>query len=523
MNIAVIHHHLNRGGVAQVIFNHLLALDAVTTRLDPAIEQVVICYGGRREGWPDDLARRLQHIKLAECEIPGLDYDEGLNAAPQPLELADQIQKLLARHGCDAGNTLLHVHNHALGKNVSLPGAVNELAKIGFPLLLQLHDFAEDFRPANYGRLQEALSGQCPERLPELLYPQGRQIHYAVLNSRDATVLRNAGMAAVRLHVLPNPVQSPDHVVERSVGRARLAELFGIGRDVRYILYPTRGIRRKNLGEMLLWAAVAPPGRVVFSNTLAPLNPAEYPRYGRWCAIAHELRLPCVFESGGSNGLTLTENFAACDRVLTTSVAEGFGLAFLESCLSERPVIGRDLLEITSDFVQRSIMFAGLWSRLDVPLEWIGRDEVLDMLERTFNSTMQEYSRPLLPRRDLAAGLDAKMWNGHIDFGDLDAALQERVLRTVCGDSRCLHQLLDINPWLRSAITNYDAEYGNEADQNAIAVRRDYSLHSIGLQLSNVYRATVAEPPRHASSVLPFGERILDAFLSFSRFRPVRL
>lgn len=521
MNIAIIHYHLNRGGVTQVILSHLQALDAVSLQFK--IEQIVVCHGGRREGWPEDLPGQFHNFQLRECAIPGLEYDEGGDSLPQPQVLTEEIRESLTHYGCRADNTLLHVHNHALGKNLSIPGVVRALGEDGFPILAQLHDFVEDFRPANYRRLQDALSSQSPERLPELLYPQGSQIHYAVLNSRDAGLLQYAGITASRLHVLPNPIQPPEDIVERSVGRTRLAELFGIGRSVRYILYPTRGIRRKNLGEMLLWAAANSTEKAVFSSTLAPLNPIEQPRYAHWRALAHELKLPCVFESGRSGGLALAENVAACDRMLTTSLAEGFGLTFLESCLSERPLIGRDLPDITYDFAKHGITFAGLYPRLDVPIEWIGRDEVLNMFDCTFNSAMCAYRRQPLPRSVLAEELCARVRNGGIDFGDLDADLQESVLRSVCGNARRLHRLLDINPWLRSSVVEHDEAYAAEAHRNAVAVRCNYSLLGIGQQLATVYRAMTAEPPRHASGVLPNGERILDAFLNFSRFRPARL
>ena len=36
---------------------------------------------------------------------------------------------------------------------------------------------------------------------------------------------------------------------------------------------------------------------------------------------------------------------AAANMILTTSVAEGFGMVFLESCLAERPLVA-DLIEV---------------------------------------------------------------------------------------------------------------------------------------------------------------------------------
>ena len=48
LNLAIVHYHLNRGGVTQVITNQLLALDAVAR--GDAKPQVALLYGGRRFG-----------------------------------------------------------------------------------------------------------------------------------------------------------------------------------------------------------------------------------------------------------------------------------------------------------------------------------------------------------------------------------------------------------------------------------------------------------------------------------------
>jgi len=519
VNIAIVHYHLNRGGVTHVVLNHLRALHTIPDHHLPDV--ALLLHGGRREGFPDDLPERLPRIKIREVVIPELDYDEGMPAKPEPRILADRIESSIRESGCRKDDTLLHVHNHALGKNVCLPGAVAELAERRFSVLLQIHDFAEDFRPANYRRLQQALVPNEPTRLSDLLYPQAQQIHYAVLNRRDWSVLREAGVDLGRLHVLPNPVPPPDHLPDHSAARRRIAERLGIGSNHRYVLYPVRGIRRKNLGEALLWAATASPETAI-GFTLPPLNPIEQPRYALWRGLASELRLPCYFEVGGESGLSLADNLAACDRVLTTSLAEGFGLVFLESCLSRRPLIGRDLPEITIDFVQRGLTFTGLQSRVDVPVEWFGREELLDMVARSYNATLESYGRAPLSRIALDEGLERKLREGCIDFGELNAELQERVIRKVCGDTEGMETLMTINPYLRAATASRDAEYSVEAARNAAVVASQYSLDASANQLTDIYQRVMASP-RGPLSALHAGERLLDAFLCLPRFRPVRL
>lgn len=502
-----------------MVLNHLLALDALPDQVRPAL--ILLLHGGRRAGLPHDLATRVRSIKLTEVVIPELDYDEGLPAKAQPRHLADVVETALRNLGCGADDTLLHVHNHALGKNVSLPGALRELAGRGFGLLLQVHDFAEDFRPTNYRRLLTALSPGDPAGLPGALYPQASHIHFAVLNGRDLSVLRAAGIDTSRLHLLPNPVLPPERLPDRTTARVRLADRFGIDARGRYVLSPVRGIRRKNLGEMLLWAAVS--SGTVFACTLPPLNPLEQPCYAKWRALAQELGLPCFFEVGGAAGLSLSENFAACDRVLTTSVAEGFGFVFLEPCLAERPLVGRDLPDMTRDFVAAGLTFSGLQPRIDVPVDWVGAAELLDMLQHSFNGTLQAYGREPLSQRALEVGLEEKLREGCVDFGDLTADVQELVLRKVCGEGAARKLLLLRNPGLRDTLASQDNSLAAEVSRNSDLVRSEYSLEVSGRQLSKVYRSVMESPRTPPRAELVHGDRILNSFLNLRRFHPVRV
>jgi hypothetical protein len=132
MNLAILHYHLNRSGVTRVIENQLMALDAVLSPSDPW--RVALVYGGRREGWSEDLSDRLQSIRLSLHAVAALDYDD----MGQSTTLADDLTELLERVGFASQETILHVHNHALGKNVSLPPCLERLSDKGFALLLQI-------------------------------------------------------------------------------------------------------------------------------------------------------------------------------------------------------------------------------------------------------------------------------------------------------------------------------------------------------------------------------------------------
>ncbi|MFO7905697.1 MAG: hypothetical protein R6U98_23775, partial [Pirellulaceae bacterium] len=166
-----------------------------------------------------------------------------------------------AREALGGEPELWHIHNHSLGKNSAMPGVVAELAEAGEAVLLQMHDFAEDGRPENYRLNQER---------PECA------------NRRDYEIFQQAGLDATRLHLLANPVEA-DHPKVK-IDRAPILDKLGAER---LFLYPVRAVRRKNFGEMLLWAALAEEGDV-FATTLGPTNKNYLAAYDPPRANSHQ-------------------------------------------------------------------------------------------------------------------------------------------------------------------------------------------------------------------------------------------
>ena len=92
MQIAIVHYHLNRGGVTQVIVNHLRAL-AVTAAEGERLRAVVF-FGGRCDGWPAESIAQLKSLDVHLRAIPSLDYDGP--RAVSPAELGRQLVQALA-------------------------------------------------------------------------------------------------------------------------------------------------------------------------------------------------------------------------------------------------------------------------------------------------------------------------------------------------------------------------------------------------------------------------------------------
>ncbi len=517
MKLVVVHYHLNRGGVSQVIVNHLRALDHVLR--EPT--EVLVLSGPRSLGWPEQLERQLGSVRLVRRQLPGLDYQE-LTTPEQRRCLGHEVEDLLRELGFRPGQTVVHVHNHSLGKNEALPAAVLHLARRGYHLLLHIHDFAEDYRPENYARVLQAVA---PLHSPSgtgaaWAYPQAAHVHYAVLNDRDWGILTTSGIGTDRVHLLPNPVLASVELAARDEAREELRRHFGIGFREPFALYPVRGIRRKNLGEMLLWALMAPPGGHV-GLTLAPLNPVEKPRYQFWRRVAAELSLPVVFECGEQGGLSFAQNLAACDALLNTSVAEGFGMVFLESALFGRELWGRDLPEVTQSFAQAGIRWPRLASQVPVHAQWFDHSRWQQYLVATYRRTLAQYGlapEEVFPQwqEQLRRKLSPEGW---CDFADLDHESQAEVLAQLAQEPVRRQEFLERNPL-------FDWDQGLRAPthcaENAEVVRTRYSLEPSGRRLLDIYHRLLSTCP---GQVEPHegAERLLKEFLSPERFRIIRI
>jgi glycosyltransferase involved in cell wall biosynthesis len=483
LRVAIVHYHLRTGGVTRVIAN---AVRALTER-----GVVVVVLAAGPAGVLADAGGAVQAIEA-------LDYDSPRAPSLSGDTLAAMLREAARRHfGCDPD--VWHVHNHSLGKNCALPRALLRLGAEGAPLLLQIHDFPEDGRPDNYRALRSSLGVDASAAFGGTLYPRAPHIHYAVLNNRDREFLLRAGADDGNVHRIANPV-SIDATSE-------LAPSPNPGD--RFFLYPTRAIRRKNLGEFLLWAAAAGPGDR-FGVTLAPTSAADLPPYRQWRALAARLRLPVEFELGLREGATWRHLIEASTCTVTTSVAEGFGLAFLEPWLADRPIAGRDLPEITADFAHEGIALGGLYARLDVPAEWIDARALRRTLGEALPATYAAYGRACPPDA-VERALRVILSDDRADFGRLDTALQARVVERVASAPTCRTELRP------AALAVADAA---AVSHNRRRIEERYALEAYGRTLQTVYRAAASE--RRGPIGALDAERILDQFLAPERFSLLR-
>lgn len=519
-SLAILHFHLQPGGVTQVVRNHLLAWNAAWRGASPL--PVAVLHGGRAGSWDQTLPEKLPRLDVRLVAVPELEYDD-LRESPagEGDRLACEIEQALGSVGFSREAALLHWHNHSVGKNAAAPLAIARLAERGFRQLLQIHDFAEDARPGNYAHLRTALSVAGGDQLP--LYPLAESIRYATLTGRDRGFLIEAGMSPEAVSVLPNPVHAANAASDVEEAKAKVFSAIGRPELRRWGLYPVRGIRRKNVGELLLWAAFAPED-VAYGITLRPETPVEARSYDAWKRIAEELRLNVAFDVGALPGIDFATNVAAADALFTTSVAEGFGMAFLETALAKKPLLGRDLPDITADFRDAGISFPGLVDAIDVPLDWVGGSGLSDLrfayrdqcatyaLDADFGEGWSRYESTL---RDRAA----------IDFGALLPRQQRVVVAKLARDRAARQEVDRHNPtWarLREAWHVGEGDAVTAPSAERLSGLASYSIDRLGEMLLETAQSIFARPPFAGFRSGADSRRLARTFLAPDRFRPVR-
>ena len=479
MRLAIVHYHLRRGGVTRVI---AAALEAMG---EQARDVIVISSTAPEE-----------EMACPCIVVPELDYCQ----TPSK-EAVDALYRALIKatsQAFDGPPDLWHIHNHNLGKNVNFPPVLKRLLDQGHRALLQIHDFAEDGRPDNFLAQKQPYADGLFRDYDGNLYPVAPQVAYAVLNGRDRAILQDAGIPPEQIHWLPNAVTVPPLECDAQTEPS----------DKPLILYPTRAIRRKNLGELLLLALLCPEAR--FGTTLAPKNPQWFDIYEGWIRLADELGLGVEFGMGERPGVRFSELVARSTAMITTSVGEGFGLAYLEPWLFGKPLCGRDLPEVTSDFQENGISLPDLYGQFPVPCSAFDQEALRDRFLGSLQTVYASYGKSI-HADELKSAWQSSTRDGQIDFGKLDETAQAEVIRNAATDPGLVKSPL---PGLPDALDR------GVLQQNVAKIQSTYGLDHYGSMLTSIYDSILRAKARRPEG-LP-ANRILDSFLDPSRFSLLR-
>lgn len=472
MRIAIVHYHLGAGGVGAVIRSTSRAL----TRAGDS--HVILCgdTGGmsptNEEGLPVAVVKNLGY------------RDQAGNLAADVLlrELRDAAIGFLG-----APPDVWHFHNHSLGKNPVVPDLVSLLASSGERMVLQIHDLAEEGRPVNC----RAIAGKRE------IYPFSDLIHYLFLNKRDLETFLDAGLPPSNARVLPNPIDieglpAAHHDSERAP----------------LLFAPNRGIRRKNLGEMVLLSALCPKG-VRLATSMPPANPDALAVFDQWRRFSSAHGIPIEF---GVVDRMAPEPGAAMDfqtwlsratHILSTSVAEGFGLPFLEAMAWNRPVIGRKIAHLQEIHTGPG----ALYDAILVPLDWVEEKILRPHLEAALRRDFRLLGRQL-SQKWLEEAYDSLVRDGRVDFGNLPEPLQQEIIERMADPHQRNVPVVVSNgiespvvEWLREAL---------KATGEETCLPETYSPRAVAGQLEELYLDLFGRSGSEVDHVDP--SRILNAY-----------
>lgn len=481
MRLAIVHYHLRKGGVTRVIAS---ALEALGVSLD----RVVVLSSTPAE----------EPLSCPVAVIPELAYSKEASNGQ-----VDRLYASLMREATDrlgGKPDLWHIHNHCLGKNVNFPEAVRRLLSEGARMLLQVHDFAEDGRPGNYKAQRAPYNDDLFKSYDEALFPVAPQIGYAVLNARDRDILKQAGVPGDRVYWLPNAVSAPDFPALGNGSKSSSS-------SKPLILYPTRAIRRKNIGELLLLAKAYPDFH--YATTLSPKNPEWEAIHSGWAELGDRLGLPVSFALGEQPGQSFEALVRDADSMVTTSVGEGFGLAFLEPWLFGKPVLGRDLADITRDFTDNGIALPDLYPQWRVPCRSFDAEAQAERFIKIASGVYRAYGQPCT-EAELRSAWNSLVCDGKADFGVLDETAQAETLKA-SETSRLQEWMPPVDP--------------NRIDRTVVGSNRAritelYGLSQYGTSLMQIYEALMDAPLNSPDSA--DAGAVLRAFLDPGRIRLLR-
>jgi glycosyltransferase involved in cell wall biosynthesis len=428
MKVIILHYHLNPGGVTRIIESQVKGLETVAGNLE-----IMLLSGheGANAGISGVPAGVHTSLYYQFPESQHIDQHEERRI------IISYIKKHLTP------DTILHCHNANLGKNPAFSAAIFQLAGEGYGIVNHCHDFAED-RPENFAVLENVVTGSFGIPLETLLYPNLPRYHFITLNSCDHNRILQHGIPEARVHLLANPVVINNTPVNGQLAKDRqeITKILGLEASKKICTYPVRAIRRKNIGEFLLLAAVFEK-QAGFTLTQPPKNPVELPGYTRWKQFSKLIGLDVKYEAGEAVNHEML--IRVSDFCITTSYREGFGMAYLEPWITGTPVIGRNLECITEDLKQHGLVFPGLYNAV-----WI------------------------------------KSSSGFTDFKDLTTEEQEKQIVTVKENPAERNRLMSDNPFLNSLLVPVSPEIIN---RNRGIIEKNFTVEKYGRKLFAIYKA----------------------------------
>ncbi|MCK4521603.1 MAG: hypothetical protein KAU20_03440 [Nanoarchaeota archaeon] len=383
LKIAFIHYVVGtKGGVNSVMYANAKAL------LDLHKDINVYFVGSIKGNLIEGYGNRVKYIDFPELDISeriesgfvkktvfdymrdGLDICEKLNSSLKKMDA------IIIENPNLAANPAATYSFYRLAKRLSQQ---NSKTKV----LFRIHDFAED-RDVNFNNILKFTGSEHCPYWHKILFPKLKNLRYIIINSTDRRRLWSHGIIKDEsVFYIPNPIN--ELLIEEDTEfseklRKKLIRDYKLKNDVRFIFYPVRIVKRKNVEEaifltMMLCHLLRKNYCLIVSlRTNKKIDDAYTKTLDKY---VKKYKLPVILGVNDCVGLMrkftkskklihfgIGDAYNISDFAISTSILEGFGLVFIESWFFNKVVIGRDLPDVTEDFKSAGINLHNLYTNI---------------------------------------------------------------------------------------------------------------------------------------------------------------
>ena len=264
-------------------------------------------------------------------------------------------------------------------------------------IFYRAHDFLQQ-RAKNFENLKKFQDTELSlvPNWHEVIYPNYPQLQYVTINTFDISRLIEHGIDRDRINYVPNCIDEGLLVADDQHKdlRRQLIETHELDSNVRFILYPVRCVKRKNVEEAVfltcLFNTIARKRLKIQGGSLKDkfhlligIKPVagEDKEYADMIeSFCRKNKLPVTV--GIQDHVTLEREvdpkkmeivrfgmgdaFKMADLVITTSYLEGFGFAFIEPWYVGKAVVGRNIPNVTQDFMRAGVNLDHLYNVLRI-------------------------------------------------------------------------------------------------------------------------------------------------------------
>lgn len=536
LRIGEMHYHLRVAGVRAVIEN---TIDALTQKLNAKAINIFIFSDYENIFSINDLkiktSKKGEKIKIRKIDIRELNY----NTTPaknkteffkESYELKQRILKNIPLHKCSEKNPfVLHIHGLSLGKNPRLSAAINMLAeecsvhKKPLWILNQIHDFAENSRPEMLRNLQYCTGKRDDQFASQIMYPCTSNVFYATINSRDIENLLMVGIPKEKIFFLPNAVDTDfftlTSIIKKNKYKQQLIEKlkyyahkndFVFDEKRKIVLSALKLMRRKNNIESLLLLIVFNYIKDEYQLliTLEGHSGRDAAYADMFKEFVKKYKLPVViglgreiisasesrrFEDGNVAEFNLVDIFALSRAVITTSILEGFGFAFVEGWLTDKPVIGRKIPYVCQDFEDNGLNLSHMYKKMWIPLNWIAnpKKRIIQLYFKEANALRKKQGMRTISEKDIHKHFMKykckRMQNKvYIDFKELNAKMQFEIVEKILNSKHLIEELLLANPTIEKMYSILEKNPTSLISHNKKVVKKYYSLEAKAKRLRNI-------------------------------------